>query len=99
MHIVKDKTNEIDCVVRQQIRTSGSKGEIVKYTAKVFEEERKQQMVFDSWPEQEGEVSKKGFLPTEEARVKVVAKWSDIFGSSKSPTSNSDSKSPETGKP
>ena len=49
----------------------------------------------ESWPEQEGEVSRRAHLPTEETRVKVVPTWSDFFGSSKSSTSNSDSNSPE----
>ena len=56
--------------------------------------EIKQQMDLESWQEQE-EVSGSGYLPTEEVRVKVVPKWSDIFASSKSPTSNRESKSPE----
>ena len=38
-------------------------------------------------------------MPTEDARVKLVPKWSDIFGSSTWRASNSDSESPEKERP
>ena len=44
-------------------------------------------------------MSRRDDLPTDDARVKVVLKWSDILGSSESPTSFGDSKPPGKEKP
>ena len=66
-----------------QARTRKNTCETVKYAAKVVEcrlkdlqatceEGRKQKVVIESWQEQEGEVGMRGYLPTEDARVKVL---------------------------
>ena len=66
-----------------QAKTRKNKCETVKYAAKVVEcrlkdlqtkheQGREQQVVIESWQEQEGEVDMRGYLPTEDARVKVL---------------------------
>ena len=49
--------------------------------------------------EHEGEANSKSCLPTVESRVKVVPKWSDVFGNRKAPTNSGVSKSPVTERP
>ena len=71
----------------------------MKYVQAKRKVERTPQMVIESSQKQEGELSRRDDLPTEDARVKVVLKWSDIFGSNESPTSNGDSKPPGKEKP
>ena len=58
--------------------------------------ESKQQVAIEDWQEQKGEVSRRGYLPTEDARVEIMPKWSDIGSEKKkTPASIRDSKSPE----
>ena len=114
MQIMKDNLDEMNCVMMQQMLQAragkNNKCETVKYATKVVEsmmqglqakqeEEGKLRAISESWQEQEGEVNRRGCLPPDHARAKVVPERSGIFGSSKSPASNSDSKSPETERP
>ena len=66
-------------------------------------EERKQQVAIERLKvgtnQPKGEVNMRGYWTTEDARVKCVPKWSDVCGSSKSPTSNGGCKSSEKEKP
>ena len=56
----------------------------MEYLQTKQEEEKKQQVVIESWPEQEVEGSTGSFLTTEGVQVKDIPRWTEIFGGKRS---------------
>ena len=65
--------------------SEGVEGRMKDLQAKREEEMLQQMVIWKLATTRTKEVSKRDFFPTEEVRIKVGPKWSDIFGSCKSP--------------
>ena len=108
MQFTKDNLDGIDCCVVQQLVQTGTREnelEIIQYADEVvdilmktwkqsMQRKENSRRESTSWHEPEGVVGSRGYIPTEDARFKVVPKWSEGFGHNNASASNRGSKSP-----